>query len=98
LHALGVKTAIVTLGPQGAVIADRHGERRLRAPAVTSVDTAGAGDVFVGTLVGLLACGHALDAAAQAAVAAASLSVTRRGTTPSFPTAQEVAMLLQPTR
>ncbi|MDB5818880.1 MAG: phosphomethylpyrimidine kinase family protein [Rhizobacter sp.] len=98
LHALGVKTAIVTLGPEGAVIADRHGERMLHAPAVASVDTAGAGDVFVGTLVGLLASGHALDVAARTAVAAASLSVTRRGTTPSFPTEGEVAMLLQSPR
>lgn len=94
LRAHGAKTGIVTLGPKGALIAGEHGQVTVAAPVVASVDTAGAGDVFAGTLVGLLAAGHALDLATHTAVAAASLSVTRRGTTPSFPTRGEIATLL----
>jgi ribokinase len=95
LRAQGAGTGIVTLGPKGALIAGAGGQATIAAPVVAAVDTAGAGDVFAGTLVGLLATGHALDLATQTAVAAASLSVTRRGTTPSFPTRDEVAALLE---
>lgn len=94
LRAQGAKTGIVTLGPKGALIAGKDGQVMVAAPLVASVDSAGAGDVLAGTLVGLLATGHALDLATHTAVVAASLSVTRRGTTPSFPTRDEVATLL----
>lgn len=95
LRTHGAGTAIVTLGPKGALIAGKHGQLTIAAPAVAAVDTAGAGDVFAGTLVGLLATGHPLGLATQTAVAAASLSVTRRNTTPSFPTRGEIATLLE---
>jgi ribokinase len=65
------------------------------APRVAAVDTSGAGDVFVGTLAGLVANGVALPNAVRIAVAAASLSVTRPNTTPSFPSREEVAALVQ---
>jgi ribokinase len=95
LRAHGAGTAIVTLGPKGALIAGKDGQLTIAAPIVAAVDTAGAGDVFAGTLVGLLATGHPLGLATQTAVAAASLSVTRRNTTPSFPTRGEIATLLE---
>lgn len=98
LRAHGAATGIVTLGPKGALIASKDGQVTIAAPRVASVDTAGAGDVFAGTLVGLLATGHPLDLATQMAVAAASLSVTRRNTTPSFPTQGEIATLLEQAR
>lgn len=89
----GAAAAIVSRGRDGAVLATRHGRVTVEAAAVTAVDTAGAGDVLAGTLAGLLAQGSRLEAALQVAVAAASLSVTRRGTTPSFPSRDEVAAL-----
>ncbi|HSV84310.1 MAG TPA: ribokinase [Ramlibacter sp.] len=98
LRAHGTGTAIVTLGPKGALIAGKDGQLMIAAPVVAAVDTAGAGDVFAGTLVGLLATGHPLGLATQTAVAAASLSVTRRNTMPSFPTRGEIATLLEPGR
>jgi ribokinase len=68
-------------------------ETMINAPQVTAIDTAGAGDVFVGTLAGLLANGVILSKAVTIAVAAASLSVTRPNTTPSFPSQAEIAAL-----
>ena len=93
LHASGVRTAIITLGARGALILDDGTETVIDALQVTAVDTAGAGDVFVGTLTGLLANGLALSKAVTIAVAAASLSVTRPNTTPSFPSHEEIAAI-----
>jgi ribokinase len=93
LRAGGVRTAIITLGARGALIMDDEIETMINAPQVTAIDTAGAGDVFVGTLAGLLANGVILSKAVTIAVAAASLSVTRPNTTPSFPSQAEIAAL-----
>jgi ribokinase len=95
LHASGVRTAIITLGARGALILDDGIETAISAPQVTAIDTAGAGDVFVGTLAGLLANGASLSEAVTIAVAAASLSVTRLNTTPSFPSRAEIAALAE---
>jgi ribokinase len=95
LHAAGVRTAIITLGARGALIVEDGIETMIDAPRVAAVDTSGAGDVFVGTLAGLVAKGVALPNAVSIAVAAASLSVTRPNTTPSFPSRDEVAALVQ---
>jgi ribokinase len=95
LRAAGVRTAIITLGARGALIAEDGTETMIDAPRAAAVDTSGAGDVFVGTLAGLLANGVALSNAVSIAVAAASLSVTRPNTTPSFPSRAEIAALVQ---
>jgi ribokinase len=65
------------------------------AREVEAVDTTGAGDTFAGVLVARLAAGADLDAALEAATAAASISVTRPGATTSMPTWDEIAALLQ---
>jgi ribokinase len=95
LHASGVRTAIITLGARGALILEDGHETMVEAPPVTAIDTAGAGDVFVGTLAGLLANGVSLPKAVTIAVAAASLSVTRPNTTPSFPSRAEIAVMVE---
>lgn len=89
----GARAAVVSRGRDGAVLATQHGRLEVDAVAVVAVDTAGAGDVLAGTLAGLLAQGSTLEAALQVAVAAASVSVTRAGTTPSFPSRDEVVVL-----
>lgn len=89
----GARAVVVSRGRGGAVLATDRGRSQAAAPAVATVDTAGAGDVLTGTLAGLLAQGVGLEAALDVAVAAASLSVTRPGTTPSFPTCTEIAAL-----
>lgn len=94
LCAAGAKTACVTLGAQGAAIAGPLGLAHVSAPRVAALDTAGAGDVFAGVVAALHCAGRSTVVAAQAAVRAASLSVTRRGTTASFPTRAEMASIL----
>jgi ribokinase len=91
LMSWGAGAVVTTLGAEGALMTEPHGARAVSAPAVHAVDTAGAGDVFCGVLAGSLAGGRPLMDAVPLAVAAASLSVTRRGTSSSFPTRVELA-------
>ena len=87
-----VPAVIVTLGAAGARVAERGGSHRLlRAPAVRAVDTTGAGDTFSGVFAAGLAGGESMTAAAERAIAAASLSVQRLGAIPSIPDADEIA-------
>jgi fructokinase len=77
LAAMGAALAVVTLGPEGAVIRGAC-EAEAPAPAVEVVSTIGAGDAFMGTLVAEIAkrdwdasrageaLGPALEAAARA--------------------------------
>ena len=76
--ALGAKSAIVTLGGQGCVVADgRHVEHVPAYPVREIVDTTGAGDVFNGALAAALADGAELIEAARFGSAAAALSVQK---------------------
>ncbi|WP_262031643.1 ribokinase [Microvirga sp. Mcv34] len=93
LLALGAGCAIVTLGAAGAMLSTGGSVVTIPAPAVEAVDTAGAGDVTVGTLAAGIAAGEPVANALSLAIAAASLSVTRPGTSPSFPTRAEMAHL-----
>ncbi len=95
LVADGPLTAIVTMGAAGALVADGHGVTLHPAPPVDAVDTAGAGDCFAGTLVGLMAAGLALGSAVDVATAAAAIAVTRHGTLAAFPSRDEVAALVR---
>ena len=80
------RTAVITLGAEGAVIIDADGPRHLAAPVVADViDTTGAGDALVGVLAAALAHGLPLERALRAAVAAASQSVTVSGAAESYP-------------
>jgi ribokinase len=73
-----VRSVIVTMGSAGALVLG-DALTSVAAPPADAVDTTGAGDVFVGTLAAALADGVELVAAAEAAAAAASKSVTRLG-------------------
>jgi ribokinase len=75
----GARSVVVTLGAQGAEVADHDGSRRVASPRVDAVDTTGAGDVLAGTLAAALADGATLDAALERAVGAAAESVTYAG-------------------
>ena len=94
--ARGVKTAIVTLGAQGAVAVDASGARRFTTPRlpVPPVDSTGAGDTFSGALMARLSQGADVDGAIRFAIAAASLSVTKPGVIESIPSAEAVRTLL----
>ncbi len=81
----GVGTVVLTLGPRGALIADKDGARMVAGFKVKAVDTTAAGDVFNGSLAVALAENQSLDDAVRFANAAAALSVTKAGAQPSAP-------------
>lgn len=79
------RSAIVTLGGQGLVVADQQGCEYIAASKVDKVvDTTGAGDAFVGVLAAELSCGVALIDAARTANAAAGQTVTKHGASQSY--------------
>ena len=86
-----VGTVIVTRGARGVLVA-RAGAIVADLPArrVQPVDTTGAGDTFVGVLVARLSLGIPLADALNDAIIAASISVTREGSSSSMPTWSEV--------
>ena len=86
--ALAVQTsapAIITLGAEGALIANGGSVTRVPAPPVEPVDTTGAGDTFVGAFAAELARGASVEEAVHFAVVAASLSVTAPGARGGMP-------------
>ena len=94
LRRLGPRAAFVTLGGRGCVVSSDGGETLVPGNRVEVVDTTGAGDAFVGALADALAAGASLAEAAAGANAVAAISVGRRGTQTSFPSAEEVAPVM----
>ena len=88
-------SVVVTLGERGALVA-RPGEpaTRVETPAVTAIDTTGAGDAFVGAFAVGLALGIPAVEAARLGCAAAADSVTRLGTQTSYPDTASAAAIL----
>lgn len=85
LQAEGIKAVVITLGAGGALFSDGGPALRVPAPAVTAVDTTGAGDAFVGALSTRLADGAPLGEAVLFAVRVGAFAVTRPGAQPSYP-------------
>jgi ribokinase len=95
-EALGLRNIIITLGAQGALVAEAGKEPVLVASfPVTTVDTTAAGDSFCGALAAALAQGASLPEAAQYGAAAGALAVTRLGAEPSIPRAEQIRELLK---
>ncbi len=90
LRTLGPRSAVVTLGAAGAVVATEEGTKHHPAPKVPVVDTTGAGDAFVGALAARLSDGSTLEIAAAYAVRAAATAVTKEGAQASLPTSEVV--------
>ena len=80
-----------TRGARGALIVGPGGVQAVSVPRVRPVDTVGAGDCFSGWLAAGLAEGRSLSQAAERAVRAASLAVTRPGAQAGMPYRREVA-------
>lgn len=87
LQARGVKTLIVTMGENGALVMER-GAAPFQVPgiAVDVVDTTGAGDAFNSGLAVALAEGRPLREAVQYAACVGALACTRLGVIPSLAT------------
>jgi sugar/nucleoside kinase (ribokinase family) len=106
LRRTGRAGVIVRSGPQGCLLALREEPglgssgpgpglslSHIPAPAVTAVDTTGAGDAHSGVFLAALAAGQPPAEAARRANAAAALTVTRSGAAVS-PTSDELNQFL----
>jgi ribokinase len=85
-----VRHVVITLGAAGAVVASAAGVSVVHGFSVTSVDSVGAGDAFVGALAVMLAMGAAPAGAVRAACAAGASATTRRGAQTALPTPGDV--------
>lgn len=92
LLAGGIKQVVVTLGSQGAIIADKEQTLRVRPPAVIAKSTVGAGDALVAGFVVGQTRGLSLAECARLGTAAATASVIQPGTQAG--SIKEVARLL----
>lgn len=90
LLSLGPRSAVVTLGSEGAALATPEGSSRHAAPKVDPVDTTGAGDAFVGALAARLAEGDSLEEAVPYAVRAGAVAITRPGAQGALPYPEEL--------
>jgi len=81
----GFRHVVLTLGARGSLLADAAGLTHVPAFPVTSIDTSGAGDAFIGSLAVFLAEGIPEQEALSRANLYAALSTTRVGTQKSFP-------------
>ena len=93
LLSLGPRSAVITIGEAGAVLADGEAVKHLPAPKVDVVDTTGAGDAFVGALATQLARDASLEEAVAYAVRAGAAAVTREGAQGALPTPEVVEAL-----
>ncbi|OCW59533.1 ribokinase [Hoeflea olei] len=95
LIAMGAGAAVITLGEKGALYHD--GKTGTHVPAFDAgpvCETTGAGDAFNGGFAAALARGFAPVDAVRYGCATAGISVTRSGTAPSMPSADEIDALL----
>jgi len=86
----GAGHVVVTLGGRGVLLVSAGAATPIPAPAVTVVDTVGAGDTLNGALAAGLAAGLHVEAAVRRAVTAAALAVTRAGAREGMPTGREL--------
>lgn len=91
----GVKTAIITLGEQGATLVTASKVEHFYPPKVRAVDTTGAGDIFAGALLTALSQEKRIEDAIIFANHAAAISVTRRGVISAIPTLDEVTASIE---
>ena len=83
-----------SLGARSTLLVGKEGPQPIPAPAVSVVDTVGAGDTLNGALAAGLAAGLPLAEAASRAVTAAALATTRAGAREGMPTAREFEAFL----
>jgi ribokinase len=80
----GIRRVIITLGAKGSLLAGREGSAHVPPFAVSSVDSTGAGDAFIGSFAVFLGEGIAEREAVRRANLYAALSTTAVGTQKSF--------------
>lgn len=85
-----IKNLIVTLGSKGVLHVTEEKSVHYPSFKVNAIDTSGAGDCFNGVFSYFLLQGFSIDDVIYYAAAAAALSVTRSGTSSSYPDFEEV--------
>lgn len=75
----GKKAVFVTLGKDGCYYATGGERGYAKSPAVSPVDTTGAGDIFGGAAISMILKGESVKTAAEFACCAASLSTEKKG-------------------
>ncbi|MFF0307563.1 ribokinase [Streptosporangium sp. NPDC004379] len=85
LLSLGPRSVVLTLGADGAVVADAGEVTAVPSPRVEPVDTTGAGDAFTGALAWRLSQGDHLASATSFAVRVGAASVRLHGAQSSYP-------------
>jgi len=103
IDEFGVKLAMITMGPNGAYLANKNTYGIAKCPSVKPIDTTGAGDIFGGSAVSRLLklnkapetlTSEELTAVGSFASAAASLSTQKPGGIPSIPEEEEVLAVI----
>lgn len=90
LSSKGIKTVIITLGEDGALLYHNNQFNLIAGKKVNAVDTTAAGDIFNGALAVALSEKKSFEEAIQFANTAAAISVTRLGAQASAPYRDEV--------
>jgi ribokinase len=90
----GVKTVIVTLGANGALLVTDEKVTHIPTFKVEVVDTTAAGDAFIGGLAAATLKGKSLEEAVRYGNASGALAATKFGAQPSLPTQNEVEQLM----
>jgi len=94
LLAKEVKTVIITLGANGALLVTKGKATHVPGFKVDVIDTTAAGDAFIGGLAAALLIDKSLEEAVRYGNASGALATTKFGAQPSLPTAEEVEQLL----
>ena len=92
IQALGVRTVIITLGEEGAILLTGEDVQHIEAPKVEAVDSTAAGDVFNGAFAVALSEGKSLKHAVTFACRAAAIAVTKMGAQSSIPYRNEILL------
>lgn len=91
IRALGVRTAVLKLGPRGAIARGEGQPVRVDAVTVSVVDTVGAGDGFNAGFVAALLRGDPLDRCLALGARIGAAAVAAAGDWEGYPTAADLA-------
>jgi bifunctional ADP-heptose synthase (sugar kinase/adenylyltransferase) len=94
-NLVGCENIVITLGANGAFVSDGKRSEIIQAPQVKAIDTVGAGDTLCANLAARLASGDDLFSSTRFGIYAASLKVTRKGSSMAAPSPEEVAKFIK---
>lgn len=88
--AMGVGSAIITLGEKGSICRIRDDIVQVDSYSVPNVDTTAAGDAYIGALASALVQGNELEECMRFATKTAALTITKQGAQQSIPYRNEI--------